>query len=434
MSRLLFLHFLLWLLLTGGCRQMESATPPAALPAVAAMPSAADASESAIRFLEARVKNDPDDFIAHNKLTGYYLLRLRETGNLQWLALSTRAAQASLQAIPAAQNPGGLAGLIQAEFAAHDFVAARDHARELTQIETRQGYPYQLLADALLELGDYDDAEKALRELQRRDDGVTSLTRQARWFALHGEHQRAQGLYAQALAAATKSVPPARETIAWCQWQLGEQAFNVGDYASAEQQYRDALVTFPDYYRALAGLGKTLAARGDLSGGIAQYERVVKMIPEPSFVAALGDLYQLTGKEKEAQAQYALVKQADKLSQLSGALYNRQMALFYADHDWQLAEAYALAKKEYEVRRDVYGADALAWTALKAGQLEEAQAAIKEALRLNTKDARILYHAAMIARAAGAHATAMEYLKEALRINPQFDPLQAVAARRTLAE
>jgi tetratricopeptide (TPR) repeat protein len=99
-----------------------------------------------------------------------------------------------------------------------------------------------------------------------------------------------------------------------------------------------------------------------------------------------------------------------------------------------LAEAYALAKKEYEVRRDVYGADALAWTALKAGQLEEAQAAIKEALRLNTKDARILYHAAMIARAAGAHATAMEYLKEALRINPQFDPLQAVAARRTLAE
>jgi tetratricopeptide (TPR) repeat protein len=158
------------------------------------------------------------------------------------------------------------------------------------------------------------------------------------------------------------------------------------------------------------------------------------MIPEPSFVAALGDLYQLSKRENEAQTQYALVEQSGKLGQAQGKLYNRQLALFYADHDLQAAAAYALAQKEYEARRDVYGADALAWTALKAGRLDEARTALQAALRLGTKDARLLYHAGMIARAVGDRARATQYLQQALQLNPQFDPLQAARARQALAE
>src|SRR5262247_2453103 len=55
----------------------SSITVPAARP----VPAGADGSEQTIRFLEDRVKKDPDDFIALNKLTDYYLLRLHETGN-----------------------------------------------------------------------------------------------------------------------------------------------------------------------------------------------------------------------------------------------------------------------------------------------------------------------------------------------------------------
>ena len=122
--------------------------------------------------------------------------------------------------------------------------------------------------------------------------------------------------------------------------------YSASDYEAAEKNYRDALITYPDYYRALAGLGKTLAARGDLAGGIVQYERVVNILPEPAFVAALGDLYKLTGREKEANTQYALIEQSGKLSQAKGNLYNRQLALFYADHEVKAQDAYALAKKE----------------------------------------------------------------------------------------
>ena len=104
-------------------------------------------SEQSIRFLEERVKRDPDDFIALNKLTGYYLSRLRETGIASWLDLAARAARGSLKAIPAEQNPGGLSLLAQIEFAAHDFVSARNHAEQLTQLEPRKWHPYLLLGD-----------------------------------------------------------------------------------------------------------------------------------------------------------------------------------------------------------------------------------------------------------------------------------------------
>jgi Tfp pilus assembly protein PilF len=39
----------------------------------------------------------------------------------------------------------------------------------------------------------------------------------------------------------------------------------------------------------------------------------------------------------------------------------------------------------------------------------------------------------MIHRATGNNALAREYLKRALTLNPQFDPLQAVNAKKALA-
>ncbi|MFN7944296.1 MAG: tetratricopeptide repeat protein [Blastocatellia bacterium] len=408
------------------------------IPPARAIPENSDASETAIRFLENRVKGDPLDFMAHNRLGGYYLQRLRETGNVAYLDLARRTAQASLAAIPAEQNAGGLMLLAQAEFASHNFAAARDAAARLREIspsqQSHRTFAYQMTGDALLELGEYDKADEAYRMMKKSGGGVSVTTRLAHYAWLKGDIAEARRLYTEALQMAVEQVPPSRESVAWCRWQLGELAFAEGDYETAEKHYTDALTTFPNYFRALAGLGRTKAARGDLAAGIASYERAVSIIPEPLFVAALGDLYQLAGRNKEAAAQFALVEQSGRLSASSGALYNRQLALFYADHDLQPQQAYELAAKEYENRRDIYGADALAWTALKAGRISEAQSLISDALRLGTKDARLFYHAGMIARAAGDRQAARNYLQRALKISPQFDPLQSTFARKLLAE
>src|SRR5712691_4046490 len=363
-------------LATVGC-QSGSATsttkPPAPVPAAELLPADAAAEQETIRFLEDRVRQDPDDFIAHNRLAGIYLQRVRETGDVSYLNLAAKAAHASLATLPPEQNSGGLTALAQVEYSSHDFGASRDHALQLTRLEPNKGYPYQILGDALLELGEYDKAEAAFQKMEQLG-GIYGLTRAAieqrtaRLATLYGDPGGAQRHFSKALTIALALPSPPRETVAWCRWQLGETAFAAGDYAAAERHYRDALTTFPDYFRALASLGRVRAAQGDLAGAIQQYEHAVRIIPDPSFVAALGDLYELARRAKEAAAQYALVEKIGRLSQLNGVLYNRQLALFYADHDLKPEAAYANAAKEYSVRQDIYGADALAWTALKIGR------------------------------------------------------------------
>lgn len=418
-----------------GCGILVSSTStaPPPLPAATTLPSETEGTDAAIRFLEDRVSADHDDFIAYNKLAGYYLQRQRETGSLNYLDLALRAANSSLAALPVEMNKGALAALAQAEYASHEFTSAREHALQLARLVRGKSYPFQILGDALLELGDYDKAASAFAQMGRLGgSGVGAETRLARAALLRGQTDDATHRLFVGLAFALSQEPPSRETVAWIRWQLGEVAFSTSDYNKAERHYRDALVTFPDYYRALASLGRVRAARGDLEGGIENYERAIQIIPDLAFVAALGDLYKLAGRDEDARSQYALVEQIGKLSAINGALYNRQLAIFYADHDLKGEEAYGSASKEYAVRRDIYGADAVAWTALKAGKLTEAQSAIKEALKLGTRDARLLYHAGMIALASGDRVSARDYLKRALALNPQFDPLQAVNARKAL--
>jgi len=120
------------------CNSWSSGATPSGvapdLPAAAPIASGGTSTEDVIRFLENKVKNDPEDFSANNKLAALYLQKLRETGNAQYLELATRAARTSLSSVPEVRNAGGLAALAQAEFAAHEFANARDHAVRLIEL------------------------------------------------------------------------------------------------------------------------------------------------------------------------------------------------------------------------------------------------------------------------------------------------------------
>ena len=427
-------------LLTCACGYESSSRATSSRAAAPALPPAAPLGadnktmDAAIRQLEERIRRDPEDFVALNRLADAYLQRTRETGSADYIALAARAARASLASVPEVRNAGGLAALTQAEFASHNFISARDHALRLTELDPGKSYPYALLGDALLELGAYDEAAAAFKQMERKAGGIShgSEARHARLAFLRGDTASASRHFTTALALALDLPAPPREAVAWYRWQLGETAFATGDYVAAERHYRDALTTFPDYLRAIASLGRVRAAQGDIKEAIEYYERAVSRVPDAVFVAMLGDLYKLAGREKEADAQYRLVEQIARLSAANGVIYNRQLALFYADHDLKAEEAFVNATKEYDGRRDIYGADAVAWTAFKAGKIEEAQAAMRDALRLGTKDAMLFYHAGMIARAAGDERAARDYLHRALELNPQFAPLQAAIARRAL--
>ncbi len=396
--------------------------------------SAPDESERKIRFFEQRLAHDPDDVDLLNRLSALYLQRLRESGAISDLELALRTARRSLAAVPAVRNVPGLTSLATSELASHEFAAARDDARALARLES-SATPYALLGDAYAELGDYDAAKRAYSRLRRiggdMDENVA--TRRARLAALRGDNAGARDALSLAIALELRRSAPSRERIAWYAWQLGDTAFFTGDYATAQTKYDEALAVYPGYFRALASLGRLEAARGNFTRAEQAYATAINALTDPTFVAELGDVYALAGDTASARRQYELVDFIAHLSRINGIMYNRQMVMFDADHDRHALSAYRSAKREYLIRRDILGADALAWTAHKAGRDAEASAAIAAALRLGTNDPRLLYHAGLIARAAGQNVAARNFLERALKLSPQFDPYQAIVARKALA-
>jgi len=129
-----------------------------------------------------------------------------------------------------------------------------------------------------------------------------------------------------------------------------------------------------------------------------------------------------------------LVEYIGRLSSLNQALYNRELAYFYADHDMKLAESLELAKRELDYRKDIYAYDLLAWSLYKNDKVEEACDAMEKALKLGTQDAKLFFHAGMIYHRLGEKEKAKQYLAKAIATNPHFHVLYAETAQKTLEQ
>lgn len=381
-------------------------------------------------FWRERVERDPRDYISMTFLGQTFMRKARETGDTGNFARAEAVLQAA-QAINPNYEPT-LAYLASLRYTQHDFTAALDLATQAYTRDSRLSQALATIGDAQIELGRYAEAAETYKKLADKAPGPAVDSRLARQAWLRGQPDEAIRLARQAVDGG-QEIGLQGEAIAWYHFQLGEYYFNTGRYDDAAGQYIEAGNRFPNYYLAFAGQGKARAAQGRYPEAIASYEKAVAIVPQPDLLAALGDLYSLAGRASDAEQQYSTVEFIGKLEALNQVIYNRQLVLFRANHDREIAGAVETARREYTVRQDIYGADALAWALFKAGQYDEAASMSERALARGTRDALILYHAGMIAAHQGNVAQARQYLSDALALNPGFDPVQAAVARQTLA-
>jgi len=398
-------------------------------------PTAAPCGETdeVIRFYQARVATDPDDPAIYNRLGGAYVQKARESGDVAYYAL----AEAAFRKVLDLGARGGvaasaLASLGVVAIAKHQFAEAIAHAEQAVSAEPGAVAAYAVVGDAYLEVGEYDKAAVAYGKMRSLRGPRYPHARLAYLAFVRGDPKEAIAGMRRASAAA-RDGNAQREQVAWSRVQLGDMLFEAGGLAEAEAAYREALATFPGYHPAHAGRGRIEAARGRHDEAIAAYQRALGVIPLPQYATALGDVYTRLGRAQEAKRQYELVEYIGRVTALNKAIYNRELALFYADHDMKPAEALALAEKELEIRRDIYTYDVLAWALLKNDRPTDAMDAMRRALRLGTRDARLAFHAGMISLRLGDRAMAKEHLGRALAINPHFHLLHADRARQTLA-
>jgi tetratricopeptide (TPR) repeat protein len=163
------------------------------------------------------------------------------------------------------------------------------------------------------------------------------------------------------------------------------------------------------------------AAQGRDTEAIELLEQAVSRAPQPGSLVALGDLYTRRSRPEAAERVY---REAEAIAKYPGneAAYRRELAVFYADHGWNLPQALSLAQQDLASRPDIHGYDTLAWTLYKSGRFEEAAAAMTRAMAramaLGTVDGVLYVHAALIEDRNGRTAKAREHLNAAKALTP----------------
>jgi tetratricopeptide (TPR) repeat protein len=396
-------------------------------------------TERTIHSAQTLVARDPKDATAYAGLGAAYFQRARETADVSDYELAEQSLTKSLDlASEDFSSEAALETLAEVCMGEHRFNDALAYAQKALSLGTGELSPFAIVGDADADMGEYDKAAAAYGRLTPRDMTPSPRAAYARDSRvsylkfISGDTAGAIVLMKTAVAEGIQAQLPA-ENLAWLYYELGEYDTQAGDAPSADAAYLAALNIHPGDYRALAALGKLRANEGRSAEAIMLYQKAIAIVPMPIFVAELGDLYAKSGNQTEAQKQYALVEYIGLLGRINQVLHNRDLALFYADHDMKLSEALNLAQKELEVRRDIYTWDALAWALYKNGRLTEAAEASGKALHFGTRDSLLLFHAGMIAEGLGKHEQARTELKQALEINPHFHPNYVDAAQQRLA-
>lgn len=384
-----------------------------------------------IKFYQGKVKRDPGNYSSYTSLGEAYIQKARETGDTDYYDKAEEVLEKAFELYPASYAAAVFLG--QVSSAKHEFQDTLTYAKKAIELKPQDSYAYGILGDAYAELGEYEKAEKAFDRMLSLKPDLYSYSRISYIKELNGDTKGAIEAMQKSIEEGVRQNLPA-ENIAWAHFILGDAYFNAGDLKNAEAHYKESLDAFGNYHYALAGLARIKAAEGDYRESVKLYSEAIGIIPLPAFVSSLGDVYKKTGNKEEAKKQYDLVEYIGLLSKVNKVVYNRELAVFYADHNVKLDEALRLAEKELEAKKDIYTYDTLAWALYKNNKLEEALNASKESLRLGTKDAKLFFHSGMIYYKLGEMDKAKEYLKEALSINPHFHIIYSESAENALKQ
>ncbi|WP_308377838.1 tetratricopeptide repeat protein [Streptomyces sp. ISL-98] len=382
-----------------------------------------------IDALHEHLQGQPKDATGWATLGAAHVEQARTSGDPTRYAQAEKAFGRSLKLRPPGENDAALAGRAALAAARHDFEAALSQADRALRVNPHSERALCSRVDALVELGRYDEALRAVELADRRRPGIPVFTRYAYVLELRGDAKKARQVLLRALESA---FTPA--DVAYVATSLGQLAWSQGQYGRAQSHYATAVRADPEYVPALEGRGRAYAAQGETKRALSDLEEVVRRYPLPGQLAALGELHEAAGQRKQAEEQYRLVGTWTRLARANGVATDLESALVEADHG-DAAQALKSARAEWSRRETVHTADALAWALHANGKDQEALTYAKKATAGTPgyRNASFSFHRGMIEHALGDDTAARRNLRAALDLNPGFSPTAAREAKSVLS-
>ena len=285
----------------------------------------------------------------------------------------------------------------------HHFAEAEVAARELVRLRERP-FDYGVLGDVLIDQGKVHEGAAAYQKMVDLRPDLQSYARAAHVRWLTGDLVGALELMKLATAASSPNNP---EAGAWAFTRLALYQLQSGATKQSLESCNAALSLQNDYAPAMLARGRTLLAMNRASDAVVELQRAAKLNPLPEY-------------------QWALEDALNVKSQISDTEDPRTLSLYLATRHQDVERAVKLAEQELTNRGDVFTHDALAWALAAAGRMSEAQQHMNQALSEGTADARLYFHAGVIAALNNDDKQARRWLEEAAAIKQMLLPSERV--------
>jgi tetratricopeptide (TPR) repeat protein len=376
-------------------------------------------TDAQVRRLQAAVRRGAP---REAELAAAYLQKARETGDPSFYTRADGVLRRALQRGPA--DPAELAEAAALAAGRHDFRAAERLARQARSLAPGSIGAFPILVDALVELGRYGEAERALQRMVDLKPNLPAYARVSYFRELTGDLRGA----AEALQLAVAAGGPVPESVAYVQSLLGSLELTRGRLAASRRAYAAALAAVPGYAPAAAGRARLAARSGDLGLAISRWRSLVARLPLPEYVIALGEAELAAGRTAAGRADLAIVRAQERLLADAGVDTDVELAIYEADHG-DRRRAVRLAREAWAQAPSVRSADALGWALTRAGERRAGLRWARRALELGSLDPTFRYHAGI---AAGDTSEGRRNLRLALEHGLDAHPLHADRARAAL--
>ncbi len=422
------LAFVLALVFSSTSCSTAKSAPVAATPKPCALALASQTGNSAldqeiVRW-QQKARSDRKDVVnlSLEQLGWKYIEKARATYDPGYFKLAEACAEC-LSAQNSAALPEALLLRGHALHQMHNFKAAEPIARELVKARGL-AFDHGLLGDVLMEQGKLKEAIAAYQEMMNQKPNLQAYSRAAHLRWLTGDVAGAAEI---ALMAAQAGSPQDRESTAWAYTRLALYEWQLGKNEKAQQALNVALELQSDYAPALLVKGRMLLAEEKFAEAIAPLKQAAALNPLPEYQWTLAEALRHAGNNDEA------VKVEAALTTKGAQDDPRTLSLYLATRNESSEKALRLAQAELEARADVFTYDALAWALRAAGKTVESQDAMRKALAEGTKDARMLYHAGVIAAQANNKAEAQRHFKQAYSNRQLLLPSEREELQRQMA-
>lgn len=275
----------------------------------------------------------------------------------------------------------------------HRFDEALRAARRAREAGTDVVLARSSEADALTELGRYDEAEQVVQDLLDQHYGIAALARASHLRRLFGDLPGAMELAVRAIDSSEAGVDRA-----WLLLDLADLQLAAGAAPRALELALAAVADLPT--PALMMQARAQRALGNTQAALALYRVAAMHSPRAEIEVEILRLARLLDDRPLVAQTTALLDGMLRLDALNGGGERRSYVEFDVLAN-QLEGAETLARDEWRQRPDVYSAAQLAWVLYRRGKLVEAQAYASRALVEHTSDPALEWRAGTVLAANG---------------------------------